>query len=155
MRLIARFVARFGTSIGLDRDQIVKKANTYFLLNEDLKPLVKKGFFYAGVYLGKVRGETFFPSFSLLAMIAQTDANKVTVDGKTEWLFICGRDVFKRGIVDVSKPLRKGDYTLVMNEHGECLGYGRLLHNVGRVGASNAIVVRNIADVGDFLRREM
>jgi ribosome biogenesis protein Nip4 len=136
----------------LNQDLIVKKSNKYFLLNEKLKGLIAKRFFYAGVYLGETRGKTFFPSFYVLDMMAQSDANKTTVDSRTEWLFICGRDIFGKGITSMLKSRKKGDYTLVLNENGDCLGFGKILRStdVGR----NRVVVKNIADIGDFLRRE-
>ena len=153
MMLISDFVGKFMASMSLDQDLIVRKSGRYFLLNRNLKQLITKDFFYAGLYLGKVKDKMFFPSFNLLAMIAQTDANKITVDSKTEWLFICGRDIFKQGIMSMSKSGRKGDHTLILNKHGECLGFGRILHDM-EGGRENKIVVRNIADIGDFLRRE-
>jgi len=122
MKPIKDFVGQFRTSIDLDESLIVKKKNRYFLMNEDLKRQVQRDFFYAGVYLGKVKGAIFFPSFTLLAMIAERKANKTMVDKKTAWLFICGRDIFKRGILNVTGSKRKGDYTLIQNEHNECLG---------------------------------
>jgi ribosome biogenesis protein Nip4 len=153
LRLIDDFTGKFNTSIRLDRDLIVKKSNRYFLLNENLKGLIAKNFFYAGVYLGKTKGKTFFPSFYLLAMISQSDANKTTVDTRTEWLFICGRDVFKKGITSMSKSGKKGDYTLILNAHGDCLGFGSISRSVDDAGR-NQVVVKNVADIGDFLRRE-
>jgi len=130
MKPIKDFVGHFGTSIDLDESLIVKKQNRYFLLNEDLKLQVQRDFFYAGVYLGKVKGAIFFPSFTLLAMIAERKANKVIVDTKTAWLFICGRDIFKQGILNVKGSKRKGDYTLIQNEYNECLGFGKILCNM-------------------------
>jgi ribosome biogenesis protein Nip4 len=153
LQLIDDFTGRFNTSIRLDRDLIVKKSNRYFLLNKNLKGLIAKNFFYAGVYLGKTRDRTFFPSFNLLAMIAQSDANKTTVDSRTEWLFICGRDIFRKGITGMSKSRKKGDYTLILNAHGDCLGFGKISRSIDRAGR-NQVVVENIADIGDFLRRE-
>jgi ribosome biogenesis protein Nip4 len=88
-----------------------------------------------------------------LAMIAQTDANRIVVDKKSEWLFICGRDVFQRGITRTSGPTRKGDYTLILNENGNCLGFGRILLYLDTHDQSK-IAVRNTLDIGDFLRRE-
>jgi ribosome biogenesis protein Nip4 len=148
------FITRFNMSITLSESLVVKKQNRYFLLNESLKKRVSKDFFYVGVYLGKVKGRAFFPSFPLLAMIAEHDANKVVVDEKTEWLFICGRDIFKQGIVNVTASKRKGDYTLVMNQRGECLGFGRILGSVDEKKDKHKVIVKNIADIGDFLRRE-
>jgi ribosome biogenesis protein Nip4 len=84
-------------------------------------------------------------------MIAEKKANKMIVDKKTEWLFICGRDVFKQGIIKVVGSKRKGDYTLILNQHRECLGFGKILCHLGK---EDGVVIKNIADIGDFLRRE-
>lgn len=153
MKMISDFIGKFNTNMSLNQKLIVKKNERYFLLSRNLERLITKEFFYAGTYLGKVKDETFFPGFNLLTMIAQTNANKIIVDKKAEWLFICGRDIFERGIIDASKSLRKGDYTLIVNERGDCLGFGRIVHNIGEKDGKK-VVVRNIADVGDFLRRE-
>jgi len=152
MKVIKSFVNLFGASISLDRRLILRKENRYFLLNETLKELVRKNFFYAGEYLGKIKNGKFFPSFNLLTMIAKQKANKIVVDEKTEWLFICGRDIFKRGIMKIIGSKRKGNYTLIMNRYGECLGFGKILCDLDE--ASNCVAVKRISDIGDFLRRE-
>jgi ribosome biogenesis protein Nip4 len=152
MRIIGKFVGRFGTSIDLDKDMTVERGKRLFLLNDTLKNMIRKDFFYAGIYLGKIKNDAFFPSFNLLSMIAETKANKVIVDEKAGWLFICGRDVFKQGIVNAVGSKRKGGYTLVLNGHGECLGFGRILHNLDE--EKRGVIVKNISDIGDFLRRE-
>ena len=85
---MVKFVNKFRARIFLNEDLIVKKENRYFLLNKKLKGLITKDFFYAGLYLGKVRNKRFFPSFNFLNMIAEKRSNKVIVDKKTEWLFI-------------------------------------------------------------------
>ena len=151
MKQIKDFVSRFQTRISLDKNLLVKRRDRYFLLDDSLKRLISKDFFYAGTYLGKTKRGKFFPSFNLLRMIAEK-ANKVMVDKKTEWLFICGRDIFKQGITEVMGSKRKGDYTLILNQHGECLGFGRILCNPDK--AKDGVVIENISDIGDFLRRE-
>ena len=156
MKPINDFVSHLGVSVSLDENLVVKKQNRYFLLNHKLKDVVSKDFFYAGIYLGKVKDGVFFPSFNLLGMIAEKkEANKIFVDGKTEWLFICGRDIFKQGITKVTGSKQKGDLTLILNQRGECLGFGKILHNID-VAEKNKrkVIVKNIADIGDFLRRE-
>ncbi len=152
MKHIKDFVSRFQTRISLDKNLIVKRRDRYFLLNDGLKRSISKGFFYAGIYLGKTKRGRFFPSFNLLGMIAGKKANKVIVDKKTEWLFICGRDIFKQGITEVMGSKRKGDYTLILNQRGECLGFGKILCHLDK--AKDGVVIKNIADIGDFLRRE-
>jgi ribosome biogenesis protein Nip4 len=152
MKPLKDFVGQFGGSISLDESLIVKKENRYFLLNESLKNLITKDFFYAGIYLGKIKDGNFFPSFTLLKLIAERKANKIIVDKKTEWLFICGRDIFKQGIIKVTGSKRKGDYALILNQHGECLGFGKILHALDK--EKEGVAVKNISDIGDFLRRE-
>ena len=152
MKPIKDFVRQFDANISLDESLIVKKENRYFLINKKLKKLITKDFFYVGIYLGKTRNGKFFPSFNLLSMIAEKEANKINVDKKTVWLFICGRDIFKQGIIKVMGSKRKGDHTLILNQHRECLGFGRILHNLDEERGGAA--VKNISDVGDFLRRE-
>ncbi len=149
---ISDFAARLQTEVKLDEAMVIKSKDRYFLLNETLKKFAAEEFFYAGTYLGKVKGGKFFPSFSLLALMAKGKANKIDVDDRTEWLFICGRDIFKKGIVKVAGSKRRGDYTLVLNQHGECLGFGRILRDLSE--DNEGAVVKNISDVGDFLRRE-
>jgi ribosome biogenesis protein Nip4 len=152
IKAIDDFVSRFGTDISLDETLIVKKQSRYFLLDENLKQLASKDFFYAGTYVGKIKDGRFFPSVSFLELIARKEANKVTVDKKTEWLFTCGRDIFAQGIVNVIGSGKRDDYTLVLNLYGECLGFGRILCNIDV--KRQGLVIKNILDIGDFLRRE-
>jgi len=152
MKPISDFALQVGAKIILNAKFMAKKGRRYFLLNENLKRLIQKDFYYAGTYLGKAKNGKFFPSFNLLAMLAKGEANKIVVDRKAAWLFICGRDVFRRGILAVHGSRRKGDYTLVVNEFGECLGFGKITHSLD--AEENQIVVKNISDIGDFLRRE-
>ncbi len=155
MIAITNFARRFGTILEVDDKFIVEKANRYFLLNEKLKSLVSNDFFYAGTYLGKVKGNVFFPSFRLLTMIAEKkEASKIMVDDRTEWLFICGRDVFRRGIKKVIGARKKGELTLVVNSDGGCLGFGKILLDLDEKQGGEKVAVKNISDVGDFLRRE-
>jgi ribosome biogenesis protein Nip4 len=152
MKPINDFTSRFHASIILDESLIVKKENRYFLLNGNLKNLVAENFFYAGTYLGKIKSGKFFPSFNVLRMIAERKANKIIVNDKAAWLFICGRDIFRQGILEADGSNRKGDYTLVLNLHRECLGFGKIV--VSLEEEKKGVAVKNISDIGDFLRRE-
>ena len=150
MRALETFTSLFGTKIAFNTEFTVEKNQRFYLLSPLLKK-VQGNFYYAGLYLGKVKNGVFFPSFNLLDLILPVAANKVVVDRKTAWLFICGRDVFGSGVDKVMGSKRKGDATLVLNEFGECLGFGRL---TGDLGAAERVAVKNVLDVGDFLRRE-
>lgn len=154
MKPIINFVARLGATITLNPDFMVKKGNRYFLLNQNLCKVIRKNFYYAGTYLGKVKDGKFFPSFELLAILTEKEANKIVVDRKTAWLFICGRDIFQKGITAVQGSRQKGTHVLVLNEFGECLGFGRIIRTLSAEEKGNEVAVKNISDVGDFLRRE-
>jgi ribosome biogenesis protein Nip4 len=149
---IDHFVSRFGTKIRLDETFIVQRQGRFFLLDENVKRLTSKEFYYAGVYLGEAKDGEFFPSFNLLNMIAQKKGNRINLEKKVEWLFICGRDVFGEGIAKVTGSTKKGDYVLVLNSYGECLGFGKILRSLD--GKRKGLAVENILDIGDFLRRE-
>ena len=146
------FVKRFRTHIVLDETLLVEKEGKYYLLNKKLRKRISKDFLYAGTYLGETIHKEFVPSFPLLNMVAKADASKVYVDEKTEWLFICGRDVFKRGVKKATGATGRGDCTLVMNLRGECLGFGQFL--VDSTEDIEGVAVQNLLDLGDFLRRE-
>ena len=153
MRPYEVFASRFGAKVAFNSEFILEKSQRYYLLNPRLKKVGQEDFFYAGLYLGKVgKNGGFFPSFNLLNLLVDVAANKVVVNRKAAWLFICGRDVFGTGIVKVMGSKRKGDATLVLNEFGECLGFGTIMDNLN--ASEGKVAVKNVLDVGDFLRRE-
>lgn len=122
-------------------------------MNENLRKVaVRKDFYHAGTYLGKTKNGRFFPSLDLLAIIAKGKSNKILVDKKASWLFICGRDILRKGIVSTQGQISGGKYALVLNEYDECLGFGRITQKSDP--ESTEAFVRNISDIGDFLRRE-
>jgi ribosome biogenesis protein Nip4 len=154
MKAIKDFAFQCGTKLSLNPEFILNKSGRYFLVNKNLRGYIHKDFYYAGTYLGKAKKGKFFPSFNLLAILARGDANKIVVDKKAAWLFICGRDIFRRGILTVRGSRKKGDHTLVMNEFGECIGFGKIISSLDDGAKKTEVAVENISDVGDFLRRE-
>ena len=152
MNPIAAFASQFGAKVDLNPEFITEKEQRYYLLNPRLRKFARSDFFHAGLYLGKAENGVFFPSFSLLNMLLDVAANKVVLDRKAAWLFICGRDVLQKGITKVSGATQKGSFTLVMNEFGECLGFGQITEKLNN--SENSVVLKNILDIGDFLRRE-
>lgn len=152
MKPIIVFASQFGARVDLNPESIIEKNQSYYLLNTRVKKIMRSDFFYSGLYLGTVKDGVFFPSFNLLNMLLDVAKNKVFLNRKAAWLFICGRDVFKKGITKVYGSQNKGDYTLVLNEFGECLGFGRVSEKL--TIQADRVVINNLLDVGDFLRRE-
>lgn len=155
MKAIMKFASQLGAKFSLNATVTVNKAGRYFLLNEALLSVARQNFYYAGIYLGKVKNGKFFPSFNLLAMLAESEANKVVVDKRTAWLFICGRDIFRTGILAVRGSRKKGDPVLVLNGSENCLGFGRIVSSLAGAARKGEVAVKNISDIGDFLRREI
>ena len=153
MRPLYVFAAQIGAKIPFSVETVVKKDDRFFLLNAELIRVMRKNFCYAGTYLGKAKGTKFYPSFDLLAVLAREKSNKVVVDRQTAWLFICGRDIFRKGILSFQGSSSKGTHTLILNEYAECLGFGKIVHSLGD-WETNQVAVVNISDIGDFLRRE-
>ncbi len=149
---IVGFATKLGARISLNPKLLVEKNGRFFLLNSELRGIIRSDFFYAGSYLGKVKKGKFFPSFILLTMLGGGKANKVVVNEKAAWLFVCGRDILREGVKEVQGSRRKGDFTLVVNTFGECLGFGRILRDLNSM--VSGVAVQNVSDIGDFLRRE-
>jgi len=152
--IINNFAKLFGAELRIGERLVVKMGNRLFLLDGEVRKLAGKSeeWLYAGIYLGRVEDGKLHPSFPLLSMIAEKAKNRVTVDDKTAWLFICGRDIFREGILEVKGSGAKGAYTLVFNRNGECLGFGRIAENLDYL--KSGLAIENLLDIGDFLRRE-
>lgn len=88
-----------------------------------------------GLYLGKDTKNGFVPSLALLERIKM---RKVVVDKKTEWLFVCGRDILKK------HGLNKNEEALIVSESGEVLGLGRY----------DGKIIKNLFDIGKYLRED-
>ena len=124
----------------------VRHGRKYFDVSPDLLALSEKinsDLFSIGVFLGEDKGR-FMPSLALLEMLARKSTHKVFLNKKAEWLFLCGRDVLEQGI---SRCDTEPGLVLVQNELDENLGYGLL-------SKKENLMVKNILDRGDFLRRE-
>jgi len=153
-RAVIDFASQFGVNLTLNEELMVQCDGRFFLLSNNIKPLVGNNFFYAGLFLGKIRLGKFFPSFNLLSMIAKQEANHIVVDKKAAWLFICGRDIFKKSILQTCGKIHRNSHVLVLNEFRECLGFGRILTELEFQTDKNVLAVANVLDVGNFLRRE-
>ena len=150
MRLLKRFLAGVGSSLTVDDEKLLRINNKRFTVDDDLYELILRGdsLSYAGRFLGKDRN-VFHPSAILLQELAAEDGslNRVHVDRETGWLFVCGRDVFEESIKSFEGEFVEDILFLVMLE-GNCLGYGRVERFEDRK------ILKNIFDIGDFLRRE-
>jgi ribosome biogenesis protein Nip4 len=119
-----------------------------FYVNDELKKFIfnKDKLVYAGKYLGKMKKD-FLPSAGVLDEISRQKANKIFVDKKTAWLFVCRRDIFEKNIEKIEGKFEENELFLVI--YGDyCLGYGKVDFFEGDK------ILKNLFDIGDFLRRE-
>lgn len=100
---------------------------------------IKKQPNYAGAYLGHIKGEKFVASFILLNMIAKSTDRITKINKKQEWNFTNKKDLNTKGATKI-----KEGQVIVVNQFNEVLGLGEIKGNT----------LKNILDVGDFLRRE-
>jgi ribosome biogenesis protein Nip4 len=149
MRSLNEFLAAVGAKARYDEETLLKINTKRFSVGEELGTFMldRRQLIYAGRYLGKTRRE-FLPSSILLEELSRVEGlNRVHVDAETAWLFVCGRDIFGENMRRVEGEFTDGNAFLVMFE-GSCLGYGVVEPSEGR------LILRNVFDIGDFLRRE-
>jgi ribosome biogenesis protein Nip4 len=128
----------------IDFSSMVQLDAEFYLFDKKLnqiKDKINKTPVLMGAYLGRQDK----PSLFLLQELAKHAKNKVWVNEKGEWLFICKRNLLQESITKSSEGIKEDDFVLVLNQHEECLGYGKMDKNK---------IVKRVFDIGDFLRRE-
>lgn len=148
MREFNEFLKNINSSI-LMENEIIKINDKRFIINTELLNSIKdrSRLVYIGTFIGRTK-KTWKPSTILLEHVSKEDeTNKIWVNDQTAWLFVCGRDIFIENVIKSSPQIISGLHYLVINNN-DCLG-------VVRVDTiNNMTIMKNIFDVGDFLRRE-
>ncbi len=141
------FLKNFNAEDLLEMSNVVQLKEFYFTLNRQQRTILATKPVFIGYCLGKKKGNSFCPSVSLLDYISLRNVKKIIVDEKTEWLFICGRDIFN--IQQALGSPQEKDNVLVLNRFKECIGIAQYTAT-----PSKRNPVRHIYDIGDYLRRE-
>ena len=138
--MLNEFIKKFTDKEIIDFKLVKKLRTDYFILSSDLLRASQKirwPFLYGGLFLGKEKKQ-FVPSVYLLQKLAEVSDKKVWLNEKDEWRFICKKDI------SIISNQKNKEFILVINKYNECLGYG--------IDEKNNI--KNLFDIGDFLRRE-
>jgi ribosome biogenesis protein Nip4 len=149
LRLLRRLLSELDSAYSPGEADVLRINDKYFTLGPSLRDWLKvrEGLVYAGRYLGRDR-RIFQPSSLLLeALAGEPGTRKVHVGRAAAWLFACGRDLFEESVEEAEPELVLGAHYLVISE-GRCVGYGRY------ETARDRRVIRNLFDLGNFLRRE-
>lgn len=128
------FLKNFNTEI-----PYYKLRNEYFEILPGMEKIEGR-IINLGLSLGTDK-KNFKPSLYLLEKLSKQTNNKVFINDKAEWLFLCGRDVFEKNVFEDNS---KNKIFLVQNGRDENLGLGMKKGNL----------ILNLIDRGDFLRRE-
>ncbi len=129
------------------KELVMEFSHHLYLVNKDMQSIIKTSNskpFGVGLFLGRIDHDQFVPSFYLLEQIAKITDQKVVIDDKSAWLFVCGRDIFRES---ANTNLQANTIVIVENIEHECLGYGKVVKDP-------TVIVKNFFDRGDFLSRE-
>jgi ribosome biogenesis protein Nip4 len=144
-----KLIQKFTKEKLIDLNKVVKLGREFYLVDPKLRTVHKK-INKQAAYIGTFLGQNEKPSLYLLDLLAKHSKKKVIVTKKGEWLFICKRDLFAKGIKDTEGNPQINDFVLIMNQDNECLGYGQMIAEL----SARKTVIKRIFDIGDFLRRE-
>ncbi len=146
--MLKEFLKSFGVEDMIRTEDVVQIKEFYFTLNRQQKELLQHTRpVFIGYCLGKKKGQQFCPSVCLMDFISGRYEKKIVVDAKTEWLFICGRDIFN--MQEVLGSPQDNDLVLVLNRFKECIGIGQHSTDPNKKNP-----IKHVYDIGDYLRRE-
>ncbi len=139
--MLKKFIKGFTKEKIINFDKVKRIGDKHFLVEDEA--LLKKNPSYIGTYLGENQKKHFIPSFILLDLIAPHTKQKLTVDEKTAWLFVCKRDICP----SIPESFENKSLIIVINAQNEVLGFGI-------IDLKGQFKIKNLLDRGDFLRRE-
>lgn len=141
---VEEFLRQFGIKETIKAQPI---GRTYFIVKDE--QYLKNMPIYSGEAIAHQRGPVLIPSTTFLQHIGKQARKHVIVNEKAEWLYICGRDIFTKGITSHNNP-EIGNKVAILNQHKECIGYGEMIATLDTKGT----VIKRLFDIGDLLRRE-
>lgn len=145
--MIEPFIQQFTDERIVNPNDVYELGEEVFSVTPNLfqigKDLPRKPVF-VGAFLGRRKKGYFVPGIHLLDLLAKSKTKKVFVNNKAAMIFVYGKNVLKQSITKSERNPKQGDWVLVMS-NDDCLGFG-VVQPDG--------TVRNVFDIGDYLRRE-
>ncbi len=145
----------FFDDFGLDRpilDElgvIIKKSRYVFAASLELKnnmELFSTDFFSIGTPLGEIKKD-FIPTPEFIDFLSKHSARKVIVDDKSEWMFLCKKDIFKKGLKKSFLKKNQGR-VFVQNRLNENLGMAKFVRE-------GNVALKHLVDKGAYIRKEV
>ncbi|WEU40792.1 MAG: hypothetical protein OdinLCB4_002420 [Candidatus Odinarchaeum yellowstonii] len=139
----------------------VASKTSYTLLDKNNNTLIEIAQLFDTYYsagcplLESSEGELSF-NVGSIPVLAQFTDHKVKITSKAIELFLYGRDIFKKSIIKFEKPIEKNSYAIIVDEKDRAYGIGELLYSSNEIKNlhENMVVIKNILDIGFYLRSE-
>ncbi len=147
---IVKFVRKLGISPNvLDKlGNLVKESKFVYSVNDKLLnhiTSIDHRFFFVGTSIGELRQKGFFPNPEFIDFLSKRSEDKIIINDKSEWMFLCGKDIFKSGVSsDKSKDSARNVF--VQNKNNE---------NLGLAGSFKNGQYYHILDKGAYVRKEI
>ena len=146
--MIDPFIGKFTSEKIVTSEEVYQIGDEMYFVSPRLlrigKAMPRKPVF-VGAFLGRRKRGFFVPGIHLLDLLAKSKkTKKAFVNDKSAMIFLYGKNVLKQSIQKTENNPTKGDWVLVISKD-ECLGFG-VMQPDG--------TLRNVFDLGDFLRRE-
>ncbi len=164
LKVINSALRAFGSTDFLKDNEILIRDDAFgvreaYALSKDLVrflELFKLNYVHAGLKVGEVGSRRFRFSLEGSFYLVRRDRKKVFVNERGEMLFLYGRDIFAESVVKVTEDVRENDVVFVCNTKGDILGIGRARFDARRMRevAKDRVVVENLVDRGEYLRKE-
>ncbi len=145
------FISDFGLDANIldELGVIIKKSRYVFAASLELKnsmELFSTDFFSIGTPLGEIKKD-FVPTPALIDFLSSHSERKVIVDDKSEWMFLCKKDIFKKG---VKKSFLKKDHgrVFVQNNLNENIGLAKFVRD-------GNVALKHLVDKGAYIRKEV
>ncbi len=161
LKVINSALRAFGSTDFLKENEIMVRDGTKeaYALSKDLAKfleLFKLNYVHAGIKIGEVGSRRFRFSLEGTFYLVKKEKKKVYVNDKGEMLFLYGRDIFAESVVGVTEDVKENDIVFVCNGRGDILGIGKARFDAERIRkvAKDRVVVENLVDRGEYLRKE-
>lgn len=154
---IQKFVDNF--EVDLDLTNVRRFDKSYYLVSQEQLKIIDGISIEpasSGLYVGDFDPKTdkFTPSLMLMELLASKNKNNIVVRKKSEFLFTCGRDLFKDSVAKFDFQVEINQLVLIVDHLGQFLGLGKIKNNYDSI-SKNDLFIESLFDVGDFLRREV
>jgi len=108
-----------------------------------------------GTWVGDLSSGRFTFAISVLDRLVGLTKNLIVVSREGAEALTYGKSILKHSVKETGQGLKRGQYVLVMNGNGECLGLAVMSVDTDKLHrlSPKELVAKNVMDVGWYIRR--